>query len=467
VLIVGNELLPKSMKEQEELIKNVSESHHQTGVFGATFLLTATILGAGILTIPYQFYLVGIVPTSILLIFVALINWYSVWMMIEAGDESGATTYEDLAEKTVPRFGKYINTLFISILLFGALTAYMDIIASLLDGVFSQLGRYWYTDKYVLLLLFSAFFMFPLCMLRNISKLEYSSFVAVVLIAFFTGVIGVWGIMEISQGKVQWNSTYVGFPSGGIEGHPSILKSLFQVLPTITLAYGCQPNVFSIRNELENNNRKRTNYVNIITNGLCFFLYYIMGFFGYLCYPHQLPYEGNIINAIPHNVFGTVLRSLFIIAILFHFPCVHFAVRNTIEVTFFQQFGFSWIRHTCMTIFLMCGSMFVAIQIPSLSNVFSLTGSLAAFPVSFIIPALAYIRLVIYASPEEALFNVSSPININSHKERTGNYSVFPNWLRVIPPVGVILFSLVAQGIGLYSSILAFVPTPRNTTMIE
>jgi amino acid permease len=383
-------------------------------------------------------------------------------MMVEAGDESGAKTYEDLAEKTFPVVGKYINTLLIAILLFGALVAYMDIIAALLDGLFSQFGRHlWYTNKDVLLLLFTAVFMFPLCMLKNISKLEYSAFLAVFLIAFFTFVVVVWGIMGIAKGEVEWNTTiYLGFPpaGNGPNGHPTVMNSIFSVLPTITLTYGCQPNVFSIRNELSNNNKQRTNYVNLITNGLCLFLYFLMGFFGYLCYPDQQPYQGNIINAIPSNIFGSVLRALFIIAILFHFPCVHFAIRNTIEVTFFEKYGFSWIRHTVMTIVMICAAMFVSIEIPSLGKVFPLTGSLAAFPVSFIIPALAYIRLVVLKKSNDSLVDVSTPINTPNHSPNVMSGSVI---LQMIPPLGVIVVSLVAQGVGLYSSISAFFPTPN------
>lgn len=450
----------------------IEEGHPTTGIFGAILLLTCTILGAGILTMPDQFYSIGIIPTTLLLIFVAVLNWYSIWMMVEAGDESGSTSYEDLAEKTFPRVGKYINTVFIAILLFGALVAYMDIIAGLLKGVVVGITthHYWFTNEYVLLLAFTIIFMFPLCMLRNISKLEYSSFIAVFLIAFFTFVIATWGVIEWARGEVPWNTTiYFGFPPGGVNKHPSVLDSIFNVLPTITLAYGCQPNVFSIRSELSNPNKVRTNIFNILTNFLTFGLYLLMGFFGYLCYPDQIPYDGNIINAIPSNVFGTVLRSLFLVAILFHFPCVHYAVRNTIEVTFFSQYGFSWIRHTVMTVTVIGLSMIIAIEIPSLEKVFSLTGSIAAFPVSFIIPAIAYIRLCLIKRPESHMSLISSPqinwmpsneddyknsIPITAQQDESQSWKV----IQFIPPIFVIVFSLVAMAISLYASISAFIP---------
>lgn len=49
--------------------------------------------------------------------------------------------------------------------------------------------RAWYTDRAVLVSMFTAAFVFPLSMLRNISKLELSSFAAVIIIIFFTGVV--------------------------------------------------------------------------------------------------------------------------------------------------------------------------------------------------------------------------------------------------------------------------------------
>lgn len=52
---------------------------------------------------------------------------------------------------------------------------------------------------------------------------------------------------------------------------------------------------------------------------------------------------------------------VFIVAILFHYPVVHYAFRNSLEETVFKTYPFSWIRHTLITIMVISGSLALAV----------------------------------------------------------------------------------------------------------
>lgn len=457
----GDDLRPyETLSHREASNMSPKESAPHTGVFGGIFLLSATVLGAGILAIPHTYNLAGIVNASVSLLVVAIINVFSIWMMMKASDAINVESYEELANKSIPYVGKYISMFFFNILLFGSLSSFLVIIADLLQDIvrFISPTYHWYTDRTVVLLVFVILFVFPLCMLRNISLLEYSSFVAVVLITFFTCVITYQGSVRIYYSNHPSNDThgYLPIDWSHLKLASFRLQDIFQSLPIIALAYSCQTNVFPIRSELTDPTIARMNRVNLGANLISAFLYILMGFFGYVLYLDiDVDTNGNIINALPEDVFSSILRGLFTVAILFHYPVLHFGMRNSIELTFFSNDAFSWFRHTVLTIIIMGCTMMFAISVPSLSKVIGLTGSLAAFPICFIFPAFFYIRCCFFLESETPTTYLVNNVVQDCLPTKPLTVSNLTR-LGLIPPYLVILFSIVAMAISIFESIAEF-----------
>lgn len=113
-----------------------------------------------------------------------------------------------MAHLAAPSYGRILVVIFMDVLIFGALTGFLVpqpshpfrqfshllqvIIGDLIHPVIAHWDpqlRVWYTDTPYLVLGFTVVFVFPLSMLRNISKLEYTSFLAVAIIIVFTGIL--------------------------------------------------------------------------------------------------------------------------------------------------------------------------------------------------------------------------------------------------------------------------------------
>jgi len=260
-------------------------------------------------------------------------------------------------------------------------------------------------------------------MLRNISKLEYSAFAAVLIIIFFSGVIIVLSCMGLHDGTVsfadkRWGPTFPAF---------------FNSLAVIALAYSCQMNVFPIWSELENPTPARMNIVNIAAMCLSSILYIMVGIFGYIKFPETSSNGGNVLQALPQTTFYIVLRCFFVFAILFHYPVVAYAFRLGIEEIFFSAYKFNWLRHTIETIMILCFTLFCAIKLPNLTDVFGLTGALAAFPICFTIPAFCYVRLVYYGS----------------ENLKTTRFML----IHLVLPIIVMIFSTIAMIVGIVTSV--------------
>jgi amino acid permease len=453
--------IPDSPIAMTEFSQEQTPSHPTTGIIGASFLLCATTLGAGILAIPYAFSVLGIAFGAPLLLLVGIMSISSLWMMLKAGEVSGAKSYEDMVHLAAPGYGRIITVIFMDVLIFGALVGFLVIIGNLIRPVIDHwdpFTRVWYTDTPYLILGFTVVFVFPLSMLRNISMLEYTSFLAVAIIIAFTGILSYQSIKKMVDGEVDWHEL-VWYPEG--KNPKDVLNEVFNVLPIIALAYTCQLSVFPIWKELHQPTVGRMSIVNSITMALSFVLYLAMGFFGYVLYHNHT--QSNIIVMIPNDLLSTILRLVFLVAILFHYPVVHFAFRNSLEETVFKNYEFSWIRHTILTLLVVGGSLALAV-LPQLNlgNVFNLTGSVAAFPINFIIPSFCFIKLKYYtyktvnSDDEHDQMLLLNPDGTYQKPRCTLASMCRPG---VILPLLLILVSLVFMVLGIYVSILAFIPT--------
>eukprot|EP01128_Nolandella_sp_AFSM9_P000639 TRINITY_DN1078_c0_g1_i2.p1 TRINITY_DN1078_c0_g1~~TRINITY_DN1078_c0_g1_i2.p1 ORF type:complete len:357 (+),score=57.78 TRINITY_DN1078_c0_g1_i2:511-1581(+) len=279
------------------------------------------------------------------------------------------------------------------LLIFGALTGFIVIIGNVVQPILDEyIKKSFFTAPPVVLFIGTVVIILPLCLLRDIGKLEYSSILAIVLIVLFVGYVAVISIIDMVNGKVPWNEVlWANFAP----------ENFFEALPIISLAYTCQISLFPIWKELENPTPSRINTVSIAMVCVSVFCYLFIGFFGYTAYLNLIVADkaSNILLVIGDNVFMNVIRGLFAVVILCHYPVVHFAFRNSVEETFFGSYKFNWARHCIITIVTVMATLTLAIVMLSLNaagalgKVFDLTGSFAAFPINFILPVLFYIKV--------------------------------------------------------------------------
>lgn len=78
----------------------------------ATLNFTNSILGAGLMGIPYAFRQAGMIPGCLLLVSVGLISDWSVGLMVTSGKRVGARSYQELMRKTFGQPGSLLCALF-------------------------------------------------------------------------------------------------------------------------------------------------------------------------------------------------------------------------------------------------------------------------------------------------------------------------------------------------------------------
>jgi len=268
------------------------------------------------------------------------------------------------------------------LLVFGAMIAFLVIIADLLHtvsycSIAHQSDTSLLDNRDFILFFVTTVFIFPICLLRDISKLEVLSLGAVVIIMVFAG-----------------TTVYESFHVGSFHGTSAfkLNTDFFSAISVMSLAYCCQSNIFPVYAELRNPTLGNMRISALTGVTLCGFLYIIAGFCGYVAYGENV--QGDWFLNLSTQTGFQVLRCFFCLALFVHYPLTHFALRRSIEQILFPSRPFSWLRHCTETFLAVYTSYALAVSLPSLNAIFSFTGALTSFMIGFILPCAFFIKLM-------------------------------------------------------------------------
>lgn len=138
-----------------------------------------------------------------------------------------------------------------------------------------------------------------------------------------------------------------------------------------------------------------------------------------------MPLQSDVLNSFGKDTASQLLRLGFTVAILIHYPVVHFSFRETVSTALNPKVQestnpaeplqelllpslsdsssespavpaaaqpMSTRMHVIATSATCFATLGISLVLPHLSDIFSLTGSLCAFPYCFIIPSMIYLR---------------------------------------------------------------------------
>lgn len=216
---------------------------HLRSSLGAIANLCSATLGAGILSLPFAFYLTGWVVGSIMLVLSALATTYSIQILARASEIRHSQAYETLVEQHLSPRASALTRLCIVVFCFGCAVAYIIAIGDL----FQRLG----VARTPAMVVMWAGIMLPLSCQRKMKSLQCASSIGIASISMLVVCAGIqlmldWGVQHDPPDDAMYNSGHrlKPWPTHGILG---ILKAC----PIILFAFSCQVNVCAIYHELE------------------------------------------------------------------------------------------------------------------------------------------------------------------------------------------------------------------------
>ncbi|GAB4832019.1 hypothetical protein Ancab_006036 [Ancistrocladus abbreviatus] len=184
-----NPLLP-------EIRSPVDPSSKGASLSSAVFNISTSMIGAGIMSIPATFKVLGLIPALIVIVVVAFLGDISGQFLLRYTHSGKSTTYAGLMAESFGRFGSLALQICVMLTSLGCLIIYLIIIGDVLTGNQSGgalhtgvlqewFGFHWWTSRAYALLFAVLFVMLPLVLLRRVDSLRYTSALSILLAVVF------------------------------------------------------------------------------------------------------------------------------------------------------------------------------------------------------------------------------------------------------------------------------------------
>ncbi|GBG26326.1 Sodium-coupled neutral amino acid transporter 1 [Hondaea fermentalgiana] len=314
--------------------------HHpdrQSSRSSSVFSLVATMVGGGVLSLPYALQRTGVALGLTYLLGSGVIGAFSIRLLLSASRRSGAQSYEEVVERSFGLKAKYLTMLLLIAMTFLASVAYLvlarDLAVPLVEAYIADddgLSKQGHNIVAILCLLP----VIPLCYATSLHSLRFTSLSSLLALLVLTAAV-IWRcadrathVRPIRTEDIKW-----------VSADP---EATLYALPFFELSFMCHFNVLPVHSGLRKPTRTRLDCVvfSTIFSALCF--YVIVSISGYLfAYDHKCDAHSsstcvdnvpdNILNAFDRNDGLINLgRAGFLCALMLSFPLLVLPCRDTV-----------------------------------------------------------------------------------------------------------------------------------------
>ncbi len=283
-------------------------------IFSSFINLTNTIIGSGVLGLPFAFANTGWFLGSILMVVAGAATTFSLHLLAACAlNIDGHSTLYSVTELTMPKFASLVD-LAVVISCYGASTSYLIVLGDLMPDVMSAAGASGVLLNRQIWIAIGFSVVAPLSCLKSLDALKYTSVASVMFVVFLTGIIvffaaKVPGLDPCAD--VEADDTCVGEKDNFV-----LNLETARVFSIFVFAFTCQQNIFGIASELKNPTLRRMDWIIYLSIGVAFTIYMIVAVCGYSTYGSNVDpnilvsYPGKKLSNIAPNCFLTHLHFL-------------------------------------------------------------------------------------------------------------------------------------------------------------
>ena len=273
------------------------------------------LIGAGLLGLPFALEECGFVFGIILFLIVGLIDLISVDMLICTGAHVAKFSYEDLCKHCFGQPGFICIALCMMIFAFGGMCAYLIIIGDTMSVVF-EYGFNWEIGRNTTILTFTLLCIVPLCMVRDMRSLSWSSALSMLAMLILVIYICVTASERAAEYPEPIEPT-VTFANA----------NTFAGLGVISYAFVYHHSSFIVFNTLKKRNVAVFRKVNIFSISTALFFALLLSITSYLNFYGKT--RANILNNFSCSS-ALFARFLLALTMAMTFPMEHFVTRQSL-----------------------------------------------------------------------------------------------------------------------------------------
>ncbi|KNC74638.1 hypothetical protein SARC_12821 [Sphaeroforma arctica JP610] len=320
-----------------------TEITHGSGILGTVMNMTNTIIGSGILSIPYSTAQVGWVLALVIMFFGATLTMFGLHLLNIIADRMGGrkTSFGDACRQSYPWL-VLVADLLVFFTLWAVAVIYMTIASGILPDVMRAFigddvsADVFYLQTWFWLLICWGCFAAPLSMLKSLWFLAYTSMAAVICVLWTAFVVFAYSvnIFDPCEGKS------INCQDGDVEAVMWDFGAIMRAFPVFVLGFCVGPVLFNIYNAMDRQTTKRMDISAGCTISLVTALYVIISICGYFTYGANV--GSNILDSYPISVPASIARLGTAFVVTVSYPLLFHASRDSII-------------HACGTVVVMCG----------------------------------------------------------------------------------------------------------------
>ena len=338
------------------------------------FNLITTVVGAGLLSLPFSFSIGGILPAAVSLIFTTVISLFSGILLVDSLSYLPASirvyNYEDIAQFAFGKIGRVCVLITIIVLLLPSHMAYMIITRDQLELVIefalseanvSLTNSTIFLTQHYFVQTLAYLPILPICFLPSLRYLAYSSLFGFVCIIFVSASFVYLSLYNLVQNTHNISIESVCYPlmnvtnstssSSPVTCIPLWPENIFEFLHSFTitsLVFVCHFNILPLKAELYNPTPYRVKLSIVVTVVIAFILYFVTIVFTLLEFG-SLTKADVMQNYDQGNILFVVGRLALFLSLLLSYPLLLFPCRAAIISLFIPVVS---IRYSVRRLFL-------------------------------------------------------------------------------------------------------------------
>uniref|UniRef100_A0A182U5B3 Amino acid transporter transmembrane domain-containing protein n=1 Tax=Anopheles melas TaxID=34690 RepID=A0A182U5B3_9DIPT len=351
-----------------------------------TVTLTNSIIGVGILSMPFCFQRCGIVLSIVLLLLSSYVTRLVCSYMVKSAIISRRKNFEQIAFYAFGSAGKLLVELCVVGYLLGTCIAYFVVVGDLGPQITAKILSMRESDglRTWVMIAVTIVCIIPLGMLRNVDSLAS---VCTASLGFYLCLV----LKVVSESSVKFHPGW--FDRLDLWNWGGIL----QCMPIFTMALSCQMQIFEVYATMPTTSLDKMSRVIRQSTNICTMIYVAIGFFGYVAFNGHR-FSGNILVDFTPSFASDIIKMGFVLSVAFSFPLAIFPCRVSLYSLLYKRSsdGHMYIpesKFRPLTIAIVVVALVFGLLIPSIEVVIGLVGSTIGVAICLIIPAACYMTI--------------------------------------------------------------------------
>jgi len=371
--------MTNSIRSRSQSSTSISHAYlNRAKLFPSILNLAHTIVGVGIVGLPFAVSKMGLLLGLTLFIISGVLSGFTLFLMAEVARAYPGETMMGLSMRTIPNLRFVADIAIITMCFGGGCTSFLICIGDIMPRVAKRFfssnahgyilyNRQFWIISFVILIS-------PLVFQRTLNALRYVSALSFCCLIYVSSMVFVRASELDTLPEYSWG--------------PGTAVDVLKAMPMFIFGFTCHQNMPQISNELINNSRRRLLCVIIGAFSIVSMIYGVVGFIGYVVFGNLV--SSDYLKSFPEEDVYEYGNLLFAIATAFIYPLWSFPLRQSFGNIVLGYSNWTCFQHCALTSFVILVSTSIALAVSNLGTVISLVGGTSCTTISYIIPGAFY-----------------------------------------------------------------------------